>query len=279
LGQTPIFFLTNLIWYDKRRQMSNQLLYLLNPIKMGKVSERIVQQIKSIILEGALSAGDRLPPERQLVEKFGASRISVREAIKNLEALGLIVVKPGSGTFVAEINSKPLSESLSAILRIKKTSIIELTEARIIIEPSVAKLACEKATPEDLQMLDKNIQTVLRIIQTNTTALWEDIEFHCLLAEATHNAVISITVKTMLNVVEEMTENMTRALERRIEISENAVRYHEKILDAFYNKDTEGAKELMLNHIVDIQNVQLQLFEGTHREQRRRGKGHRAEGK
>src|SRR4030042_2032810 len=102
-------------------------------VKSGKISELVAQQIKDAILKGTMKQGDRLLPERELVERFRASRISVREALKSLETSGLLTIKPGSGVFVAEVSSKPLSEYLSSILRIKKTSMNDVTEARIIL--------------------------------------------------------------------------------------------------------------------------------------------------
>jgi DNA-binding FadR family transcriptional regulator len=138
------------------------------PVKSGKVSELIAQQIKSSILNGSMKPGDRLPPERELVDHFQASRISVREALKSLETSGLLMIKPGSGVFVAEVNSKPMSESLSSILRIQKASINDITEARTILEPSIAKLASERITQEDLTKLEQNIHEALKIVKSNT---------------------------------------------------------------------------------------------------------------
>ena len=126
-----------------------------HPVKIGKGSELIAQQIKSSILNGTLKLGDRLPPERELVESFQASRISVREALKSLETSGLLTIKPGSGVFVAEVDTKPLSDFFSSFLHIRKVSINELTEARIILEPSVARLAAERITSEGLILRKK----------------------------------------------------------------------------------------------------------------------------
>ena len=161
------------------------------PVKTGKISERIARQIKDTILSGAIKSGDRLPAERELVERFQASRISIREALKNLEASGLLTIKPGSGVFVSEVNSKPMSESLASILRIRKTSINELTEARIFFEPSIARLAAVRITPEELNKLEQNIQETMVVVKSNSPALEKNIEFHSLIAEATHNPVIS----------------------------------------------------------------------------------------
>jgi len=178
------FFLDKYLfnWYQDRHH--NNFMSPFLPVKSGKVSELIAQQIKSSILNGSMKPGDRLPPERELVDHFQASRISVREALKSLETSGLLMIKPGSGVFVAEVNSKPMSESLSSILRIQKASINDITEARTILEPSIAKLASERITQEDLTKLEQNIHEALKIVKSNTPSPAQNIEFHSLIASS-----------------------------------------------------------------------------------------------
>jgi len=222
-------------------------------VKSRKISEQIVQQIKGAILRGAMKPGDRLPPERELVERFRASRISVREALKNLETSGLLRIKPGSGVFVAEVDSKLLSESLSSILRIRKTSINELTEARVILEPSIARLAAERITAGELLKLEKNIEETLKIVRSNSPAPEKNIEFHSLIAEATHNQIIILTMNPVFDVLKEMNKEVKSALPRGVEISRQSAIYHKKILKALREKDSQKVYELMLKHIFQIQ--------------------------
>ncbi len=226
---------------------------IFHPVKSGKISERIVQQIKNAILRGTLKQGDRLPPERKLVERFRASRISVREALKNLETSGLLRIKPGSGVFVAEVNSKLLSESLSSILHIRKATINELTEARIILEPGIARLAAERITPEEMIRLDQNVQKTIKVVNSNRPAYQQNIEFHSLLAEATHNPVIALIMNPLFDVLKEMNLEMEGPVQRRIDISRHAVVYHQKILKAIREKDERKVYKLMLKHIFQIQ--------------------------
>ena len=223
------------------------------PVKSGKVSELIAHQIKRAIFDGRMNPGDQLPPERELVQRFQASRISVREALKSLETAGLLMIKPGSGVFVAEANFKPLSDSLSSILRIQKASINDLTEARIIVEPSIAKLASERISREDLTKLEKNIHETLSIVKTDLPSPAQNIEFHSLIAEATHNPVIALTMKTLFDVVKEMTLEMKDNLPKRIEVSSHAVDFHKKILNALREKNSERVYKLMLKHVIQIQ--------------------------
>lgn len=223
-------------------------------VKSGKISELVAQQIKDAILKGTMKPGDRLPPERELVERFRASRISVREALKNLETSGLLTIKPGSGVFVSEVNSKPISDSLSSILRIRRISINEITEARIMLEPYIAKLATEKITTEDLEKLEENIHETSKIVKSDMPSPAQNIEFHSLIAAATKNQVIALTMKTLLDVVKEMTLEITNHLQKRTEISKQAVAYHRKILKALREKNSQKVYELMLKDIIQVQN-------------------------
>ena len=223
------------------------------PVKTGKISERIARQIKDTILSGAIKSGDRLPPERELVEHFQASRISIREALKNLETSGLLAIKPGSGVFVAEINSKPISESLSSILRIQKTSINEITEARIILEPSIARLAAERITSEELVTLEQNIEETLTALKSDSPAPEQNLRFHSLIAEATHNPVITSTMNPIFDVLKEMNLEIKGDLLKRIELSREALACHKKILKAFRQRNSQKIYELMLKHILQNQ--------------------------
>src|SRR4030042_220602 len=174
-----------------------------HPVKKGKISELIAQQIKNIILNGAMRPGDKLPPERELVKQFQASRISVREALKSLEASSLLTIKPGSGVFVAEVNPKPISKSLASILQIQKATINDLTEARTILEPTIARLASIRIKPEDFLKLEENIQKGSTLVKSGFSGRANHIEFHSIIAELTHNPVIALLMKILLEVLKE----------------------------------------------------------------------------
>ncbi|MDI7261538.1 MAG: FadR/GntR family transcriptional regulator, partial [Thermodesulfobacteriota bacterium] len=217
-------------------------------VKSRRIPELIFQQIKKAIVLGTMKPGERLPPVRELEKRFQASRISIREALKNLEAIGLVKIKPGSGVFVAEVNLKPMSELFSSILRIQKASINELTEARIVFEPQIAKLTTERITPEDLLKLEQNINETLKINKPNLSiqARLKNIEFHFLIAESTHNPVIILTMKTLFDVLKEMYLETLDNSQMSIRHSQKAVEYHKKILKAFREKKSQKAYELML---------------------------------
>src|SRR5436853_2454829 len=111
--------------------------------RQARVSEAIVHRIKKQITEGRLVAGHKLPAEREMARRFKTSRVSVREAYRSLEELGLLRIRRGAegGAFVAAVDHEPVRRSLSLVLHLGKTSHKQLTEARMLIEPRVAQLA------------------------------------------------------------------------------------------------------------------------------------------
>src|SRR5437867_12526511 len=130
----------------------------LGPIKSTRIYEEIVRQVKQLIAEGRFKSGDRLPPERELAEKFVVSRTSVREALRALESLGLIDIRPGEGTFVREVSIDALVGPLALLMTTQREAIGELFEARRVLEPALAALAARRATPGGAQGLERILE-------------------------------------------------------------------------------------------------------------------------
>src|SRR3990167_6105938 len=134
------------------------------PIRSTRIYEEIVRQVKQMITEGRLKSGDQLPPERDLAEKFRVSRTSVREALRALESLGLLEIRPGEGTFVREVSVEALIEPLALLMVSQRETIGELFEARRVLEPAIAALAAARATPEEVQEMERILEEQAREI-------------------------------------------------------------------------------------------------------------------
>jgi GntR family transcriptional repressor for pyruvate dehydrogenase complex len=223
------------------------------PVNSPKVTDLIIAQIRKTILRGEIKPSEKLPPERELVKRFKASRVAVREALKNLEAVGLVVIKPGSGVFVAQTDSKTMSESLYSILRMENTSLDEVTEARLIFEPHVARLAATRITAEDIRLLEANIAKTEGVLTANKPSTAENVEFHSLVAGSVHNTIIALTMKTLLDVAKVMTIENHDNVQERFAISRRSHEQHKHLLEAFRQGDSEMADKLMFDHIVEIQ--------------------------
>jgi len=231
--------------------MSNQS-ELFSSVRTKKISELIAQQIRTAILDGDLAFGKKLPPERELEQQFEASRHAVREALKILENSGLIEIKRGSGNFVSGQNSTPVKESFSNLLRMQNITLNHLIAARLMIEPGVAMMACENATEEDLKALEKNIFEASQKVEQALSARAENIEFHTILAEATHNPAIVLTLDTLYFLEKEMLLEATPSSPRSSVPSRHSLKYHRKILKALREKKPQKAYDITFKHILVV---------------------------
>src|SRR2546427_9450483 len=139
------------------------------PIKSTRIYQEIVRQVKAMIAEGRLKSGDQLPPERDRAEKFVVSRTSVREALRALESLGLVEIRPGEGTFVREVSVEALIEPLAMVMFSQREAIGELFEARRLLEPAIAALAARRATPEEIHEMERILEEQAREIAAGRT--------------------------------------------------------------------------------------------------------------
>src|SRR5437899_11653067 len=146
----------------------------LGPIKSTRIYEEIVRQVKQLIAEGRFKSGDRLPPERELAEKFVVSRTSVREALRALESLGLIAIRPGEGTFVREVSIDALVGPLALMMTSQREAIAELFEARRVLEPATAALGARRATPDEVQDMERILEDQAREVAARPTGIAED---------------------------------------------------------------------------------------------------------
>jgi GntR family transcriptional regulator, transcriptional repressor for pyruvate dehydrogenase complex len=174
-------------------------------IKNRKLSEFIESYIRGLILDGKIQPNEKLPTEKEIGEQFGVSLVTVREALKGLEVFGLIEKKKGKtgGIFAREIVSDSAKTALYNFFTLKRFSPHHLSEARLIIEPTAVKIACSNITPTEINDLKKNIESCEEQINQGRATFSEkeffyiqekSIEFHRLIAEATHNPILSLTV-------------------------------------------------------------------------------------
>ena len=217
-------------------------------VRVGKVSEEVVKQVQEAIFAGLLEPGDRLPPERELAEQLGLSRMSVRLALHTLESTGLVEIRVGSsgGAFIREPNFDPLRETLASMLRSKKASILDLAEARKIVETATAELAAQRATDDDLQALRGVVEAARRSFESgNLNYGPHSVNFHAALARAAKNHVLDLTVQSFRGLFSDVLEKflLTR------DMAEKALADHWELYQAIAARDGRRARELMSEHL------------------------------
>lgn len=225
----------------------------LAPIKSTRIYEEIVRQLKAMIAEGRLKSGDRLPPERDLAEKFLVSRTSVREALRALESVGLIEIRPGEGTFVREASVEALVAPLALILLSQREMIGELFEARRLLEPAIAGLAASRAAADEIVEMERILDEQARAIAAGKTGLAQDAAFHAAIGTAAHNRAITRVVHAVMDLLAQSREEAIGTPGRPTRSHED----HRRILDAIRRRDPDAASSAMLDHIVAVEALVL----------------------
>src|SRR6266853_2154830 len=182
-------------------------------IRTQRAFEEIAEQIRGELVSRRLRAGDRLPAERALAEQFGVSRNTLREALRSLENSGLLRLQKGAagGAFVRESTGDAIVTGLRDMFHLGAIEPQHLTEARVLIESTVVRLACERATPEDIAALNANIAAAEQAIRDQMPFFGRaaiNLDFHRVLARATKNPVILIVMEALLDVMKHFIEQI-----------------------------------------------------------------------
>jgi GntR family transcriptional regulator, transcriptional repressor for pyruvate dehydrogenase complex len=236
---------------------------MLKAIKKTRLYEEVVGQLHQLIDDGKLKAGDRLPSERELAETFRVSRSSVREAIKTLENEGMVITRPGSGTFITAVNVEAIIPPLASLLSRGKDALIDLFEMRCLVEPNIAALAAERATPADILRLREICAAQEQQINRDTSAVDSDAAFHLTIGQATHNAALQRLVASIVEILKPIREKSLQTLGRAYK----SLASHREILVAIERHDPELARQAMQRHIQAVEQNVLAPMPQTRRQQ------------
>jgi len=181
-------------------------------IRSQRSFETVVQQVRSLIDDGALRLGDRLPAERELALQLGVSRNTVREALRSLENAGLVTLRKGvtGGAFVSNHSDTVVLSALGDLYRIGAINTADLTEARLLLGREVARLACMRWTDADLTALEENVKRTkeLAALGDLNARVDNNLEFHKLLALATRNPVLVLLTRALVDVTRHLVHAM-----------------------------------------------------------------------
>lgn len=216
------------------------------PIQGTTLSSRIVAQVRGALFSGAVRSGDPIGSENELAEQFGVSRMSVRDALRMLEAMGIVEIRlgAGGGARVAQPSLDRFSDSLAIQLALIGVSPEEVLQAQGAIEHLTAELAASNATVEDLQTLRELLDEAGRNLDDPRATTELGRAFHMAVARASHNRVL----EAQLNALRESlwrpgTKPPTRTVAKRV------LATHEAIFRAIEAGDRETAGRLMSEHL------------------------------
>jgi GntR family transcriptional regulator, transcriptional repressor for pyruvate dehydrogenase complex len=221
---------------------------LFAPVAVARASSSIADQIRQAIVTGKLEQGERLPPERELAEQFGVSRVTVRDALRALEAMGLIDVRVGArgGAFVTIPSGAIVGQTMSDMMMMAAISPEDIVEARLVVELGIVTLACARATDDDLERMHSLSERAAGALRAKTYTRELSWDFHALLAQAAHNGAIdglAQSFRSSLSLHPIRTREGAAAFARTVE-------EHNRILAALKRRDGATARREMAHHLL-----------------------------
>lgn len=222
---------------------------LLTKVAVGRISELIVEQLRLLMRQGQLNAGDRLPSERQLCERFGVSRVTVREALRVLEATGLVEIRVGArgGAFVTAPSSRLVGEGIADLITLTSMTAVEVTEARQVFELGIVAMVCERATDEDIAALQEICdRSQAALAEQDEYPLELSADWHNRYAWAAHNRAVSMLVESLRG---PLLMSLERAREAAPSHGRRGVDEHRQLTAAIADRDAVHATELMTAHL------------------------------
>lgn len=215
-------------------------------------ADKIIRQIKQLITSGQLKPGERLPSERSLAEKLGIGRSHVRQAIRKLEFFGLLKTSPQSGTYVSGYNIRILEGLLTNVINLNTDDFAALIETRYYLEITIAKLAAERRTNEDISKMQSALADYEIKVKSGASAVEEDLFFHLKIAHASGNSVYESTMLVLLpDIIRHTIEKEICGKGRAL----RALAEHKKILQAIKASSPKKAEKAMAEHLDEIMEI------------------------
>ena len=231
------------------------------PIRPKKISEEIVEQIKTLISRGELKPGDRVPSERELASMLGVSRPSVREAIMVLDAMGFLETKQGGGTFVRTLTETSIADPLTRLVQKKDPEMLRaLAEVRMGLESWSAYLAAKRAKPTEIDEMRR-----LYAIMEKQAARggWDsevDAKFHYVITAASHNSLqmhVLDSIHTLFHTTIQVALMEFYRQEGYIQI---LLSHHREIMEAIAAREPELARQKMMEHLTMVEEKMAELL-------------------
>lgn len=226
----------------------------LTPVRKTTLTADICRKMVSHLIRGDWRSGERIPAERELCQKLGVGRASLREALKALEIMGMIETRLGDGTYVckrSDFFSRPL---LWAIAGSSEAEAHELVEARKLIEVELAGLAAERASAQDIQQMGVHLDRMESSVTNPRQFALEDVDFHIAIGQAGHNSILMNAIQLIRNLLQQWISNSLSVQG----VSEKALAQHKRIFLAIAQKDTSAARGAMRKHLDDMAKPLLQ---------------------
>jgi len=220
----------------------------IQPAQKVTLIDSVKEQLLAFIRDGHLKPGDSLPSERDLMESLQVGRSSVREALRSLATMHVIEIQPGRGAFVRQPETGDLLPAETLRVLLDRDAMIEIVEARTLLEGEMAKMAAERATEDDLRRIAGILDEMERQTANIEQSLTLNAEFHLAIAQAAHNNVLL----KMLQSVRDYLEDRLRELSQTPDGMRKSLSDHRHIYECIQSGDGKCAADAMREHLSSV---------------------------
>ncbi len=220
-------------------------------VQPEKLSHSVVRQIEQLILRGILRPGERLPAERELAERLGVSRPSLREALADLQEKGLLTSRAGAGVYVADVLGSAFSDALVKLFASHDEALFDYISFRRDIEGLAAERAARMASDTDLKVVDALFQKMVAAAEKRGASddARLDAEFHLSILEASHNVIMLHMMRSMFQLLREGVFYNRQVMFKQRTTRSALLEQHRKINDALQARDPAAARKAVEEHL------------------------------
>lgn len=235
----------------------------IQPVARRRLADGVIDQLKTLLIERDLKPGDKLPSERELALRFGVGRPSLREALRALDALGFVSIRPGDGVYVNEPSPasslKGFQDSLEILVQLDQKTALEILDMRLILEPQTAALAARNASEEDIAALRSVFQTMEERADDPAAYLESDMEFHRIISRSSQNKVLYLLIGSIQQLIRS-TGRKFLSIPHPIDLFHSE---HRKVFEAILERSEPKARDAMAAHLTHAGQVIRGLWATT----------------
>ncbi len=235
----------------------NNVETIFTPVEHSKISNEVEVKIETLILEGVLRVGDKLPSEREIAKSMDVSRPILRTALASLEARGLITIRHGGGTYIADIIGTIFAEPVVELIGKNAKAKADYLEYRKEIEGLAAGMAAQRATSADKKLLKKIMQEMQAAHEAKNSEREAkvDVEFHSTIGECTHNVILIHTLRSCYALFSDDVFFNRKVIYEETKSRQNLLDQHKAIFDSIIAGDSDAASKAARDHITYIEDI------------------------
>jgi GntR family transcriptional regulator, transcriptional repressor for pyruvate dehydrogenase complex len=222
---------------------------LFTQVRVDRVADKVAEQLRGLISDGRVKVGDRLPSERELAEQMGVSRISIREALQQLEMQGMLEIIHGGGSIVRNITGQEIRKTLELFLERDPKRVLELAELRAFMEAWAAREAARHRTEAELGAIRGYLEEMERDFERGQIRYDVDFKYHTEIAGATHNTIYLHLIDNIYNLINYSIKIHHEEVFTGRDDQETILNHHRNIFNAIRDRSPDAAEVAMKEHL------------------------------